>query len=119
MIEKYISGDECGIRTDVYVISNDNNEGILVDTTYKFDSLYKDITNKYTINEIQSKSGYILFTALGKKYLASVVNVNTNQAMLKITPTDNNYNFQPVILSNLFSYISKNIKTKPKIILIN
>ncbi len=52
MIEKFISGDECGIRTDVYVISNDKNEGILVDTTYKFDELYKEITNKYTIKAI-------------------------------------------------------------------
>ncbi len=52
MIEKFISGDECGIRTDVYVISDDKNEGILVDTTYKFDELYKEITNKYTIKAI-------------------------------------------------------------------
>ena len=52
MIEKFISGDECGIRTDIYVISNDKREGILVDTTYKFDELYKEITNKYDIKAI-------------------------------------------------------------------
>ena len=52
MIEKFISGDECGIRTNVYVISNDKGEGILVDTSYKFDSLYNEITSKYDIKAI-------------------------------------------------------------------
>ena len=34
--------------------------------------------NRFTIDEIQSKSGYILFTAVNKQFLASVSNVNTN-----------------------------------------
>ena len=76
-------------------------------------------TNKFTVEEIQSKSGYILFTAFNRKYLATVANVNTNQSMLKITPTDNNYNFQPAVLSNMFNYINSNLKTKPQNIVIN
>ena len=52
MIEKFISGDECGIRTDIYVVSNDKGEGILIDTSYEFGSLYKEITSKYDIKAI-------------------------------------------------------------------
>ena len=68
--------------------------------------------NRFTIDEIQSKSGYVLFTAVNKKFLATVLNVNTNQAMLKITPVDNNYYFQPGIVSNIFKYIEINKNTK-------
>lgn len=72
--------------------------------------------NRFTIDEIQSKSGYILFTAVNKKFLATVVNVNTNQGMLKITPEDNNYYFQPGIVLNIFKYIELNLSKKPETI---
>ena len=68
--------------------------------------------NRFQITEIQSKSGYILFTAVNKEFLATVLNVNTNQGMLKITPVDNNYYFQPGITSNIFKYIDMNLRTK-------
>ena len=68
--------------------------------------------NRFTIDEIQSKSGYILFTAVNKKFLATITNVNTNQAMLRITPADNNYYFQPVIISNIHKYIDINKSKK-------
>lgn len=70
--------------------------------------------NRFHIDEIQSKSGYILFTAVNKKFLATVVNVNTNQGMLKITPADDNYYFQPGIVLNIFKYIEMNINEKPQ-----
>ena len=70
--------------------------------------------NRFTIDEIQSHNGYILFTAVNKKFLATITNVNTNQAMLKITPVDNNYYFQPGIYMNVFKYIELNIKNKPE-----
>lgn len=76
-------------------------------------------SNKFTLNEIQSKSGYILFTAFGRKYLASIINVNTNQSMLKITPTDNNYKFQKGILTGVFNYITTNETLRPKNIFTN
>lgn len=75
--------------------------------------------NRFTIDEIQSKSGYILFTAVNKQFLATVSNVNTNQAMLKITPADNNYVFQPGIVLNIFKYIELNITKKGDIVRIN
>ena len=75
--------------------------------------------NRFTIDEIQSKSGYILFTAVGKQFLASISNVNTNQALLKITPVDNNYFFQPGIILNIFKYIEMNLQEKPVQIKLN
>lgn len=64
--------------------------------------------NKFIIEEIQSKTGYILFTAAGKQYLASVVKVDNTKTMLKITPTNNNYFFAPGIVLNFFRYIDLN-----------
>lgn len=68
--------------------------------------------NRFTIDEIQSKTGYVLFTAVNKQFLAMVSNVNTNQAILRITPVDNNYYFQPGIVLNIFKYIEINEKKK-------
>lgn len=69
--------------------------------------------NRFTIDEIQSKSGYVLFTAVNKQFLATVSNVNTNQGMIRITPVDNNYFFQPGIVLNVFKYIELNLSEKP------
>ena len=68
--------------------------------------------NRFTVDEVQSKSGYVVFTAVNKQFLAMVSNVNTNQAMLRVTPVDNNYYFQPGIVLNLFKYIEINEKKK-------
>ena len=68
--------------------------------------------NKFRIDEIQSRSGYILFTAANKQFFAMISNVNTNQGMLKISPVDNNYYFQPGIVLNIFKYVDLNLKTK-------
>ena len=70
--------------------------------------------NRFNIDEIQSKSGYILFTAVNKQFLASISNVNTNQGMLRITPADGNYYFQPGIILNIFKYIDLNLNTRPQ-----
>ena len=64
--------------------------------------------NRFTIDEMQSKTGYILFTAVNKQYLASVVNVDANKSILRITPTNNNYFFAPGIVLNVFRYIDLN-----------
>ncbi len=61
--------------------------------------------NKFQIEEIQSKTGYILFTAVNKQYLASIVSVDPTHSMLKITPTNNNYFFPPGVVLNFFKYI--------------
>ena len=61
--------------------------------------------NRFEIDEIQSKTGYILFTAVNKQYLASIVEVDSTHSMLKITPTNNNYFFPPGVVLNFFKYI--------------
>lgn len=65
--------------------------------------------NKFKIVEIQSKTGYILFTAASKQYLASVVKIDSMHSMLKITPTNNNYFFPPGVVLNFFKYIDLNL----------
>ncbi len=65
--------------------------------------------NRFEIEELQSKTGYILFKAVGKEFLASVVKLSTQKSMLKITPTDGNYYFAPGIVSNTFKYIDLNL----------
>ena len=64
--------------------------------------------NRFNVDEIQSKTGYILFTAAHKQYLASVVKVDVSHTQLKITPTNNNYYFAPGIVLNFFKYIDVN-----------
>ena len=64
--------------------------------------------NRFDVDEIQSKTGYILFTAAGKQYLASVMKVDSTHTQLKITPVNNNYFFAPGIVLNFFRYIDLN-----------
>ncbi len=70
--------------------------------------------SKFRTDEIQSKNGYILFTATGKQYLASVVKIDKTSSMLKITPADNVYYFAPVVVTNLFKYIEANASEEIK-----
>lgn len=64
--------------------------------------------NRFKIDEIQSKTGYILFTAVNKQFLASVVKKDGLHSQLKITPTNNVYYFPPGIVLNFFRYIEFN-----------
>lgn len=84
---------------------------IPVDKLY-FLTLASINANKFTINEIQSKNGYILFTAANRQFLASVNRVDPKSAILKIVPADNNYFFPIGILTNIYKYIDLNITTK-------
>ncbi len=72
--------------------------------------------NRFAVDEIQSQSGYVLFTAVNKQFIASVSNVNTNQGMLRITPADGNYYFQPGIILNIYKYIELNMSKKPQVL---
>ena len=67
--------------------------------------------NKFTIDEIKSRSGYILFTVAQKQYLASVIKIDAKNSLLKITPCDNKYYFPSGIVTNLFKYIELNEKS--------
>lgn len=67
--------------------------------------------NRFTINEIQSKSGYVLFSVGQKQFLAKVINVDAKNSMLKITPSNNVYFFPVGIVQNMFKYIELNANT--------
>lgn len=99
-IPQIVSFDQC---TKKYEIP--------VDKLY-FLSLASINANKFVINEIQSKSGYILFTAANRQFLASVNRVDNKSSILKIVPADNNYYFPLGILTNFFKYIDLNITTQ-------
>lgn len=64
--------------------------------------------NRFEIKEIQSKTGYVLFSAVGKEFLASIVSIDKYRSMLKITPANNNYFFAPGIVLNMYKYIDVN-----------
>lgn len=64
--------------------------------------------HKYSIQEIQFKTGSVLFKAYSKEFIASVCAKDGYNSFIKITPADNNYNFSPVLLQRLQSYIDAN-----------
>lgn len=67
--------------------------------------------NRFRIDEIQSKNGYILFTVAQKQFLASVITLDSKNSMLKITPCNNTYFFPVGIVQNMFKYIELNLNT--------
>jgi hypothetical protein len=72
--------------------------------------------NRFKINEIQSKTGYVLFTVANRQFLAGIVKISSAKSLLKITPASNNYYFPPGIVSNTFKYIDLNASTDVAII---
>lgn len=72
--------------------------------------------NKFKIDEIQSKSGYILFSAAGKQFLANVAELDSKRSILKITPANNIYYFPLGIVVNLFKYIELNTDLQSQIL---
>lgn len=67
--------------------------------------------NRFTINEIQSKSGYVLFSVGQKQFLAKVIHIDAKNSMLKITPANNTYFFPLGIVQNMFKYVELNANT--------
>lgn len=67
--------------------------------------------NRFRIDEIQSKSGYVLFTVAQRQYLASIINIDAKNSMLKITPCNNVYYFPIGIVQNMFKYVELNTST--------
>ena len=70
--------------------------------------------NKFSIDEIQTANGYIIFTANRNKYLATIAKVDNSNSILKITPCNNIYNFPPGIITNTFKYIELNVGEETK-----
>lgn len=71
--------------------------------------------NKFTVDEIQTENGYIVFTAANNQYLATIGMIDSSNAILKITPCNNIYFFQPGIIINIFKYIDINLNTDIKV----
>lgn len=65
--------------------------------------------NRFNIDEIQSKSGYILFSVGQRQFLASVINIDSKTSLLKITPCNDVYYFPVGIVQNMFKYVELNI----------
>ena len=65
--------------------------------------------NKFSIDEIQTANGYIIFSAVNNKYLAIIAGIDSDNSILKITPCNNIYFFAPGILLNMFKYIELNL----------
>ncbi len=70
--------------------------------------------NKFSIEEIQSHNGYIIFTGGGNKYLATIAEIDSTNSILKITPCNNIYFFPSGILINMFKYVELNLNTEIK-----
>ena len=70
--------------------------------------------NKFSIDEIQTQNGYIIFSGANRKFLATVSSIDADNSILKITPCDNIYFFPPGILLGMFKYIELNLNTDIK-----
>lgn len=70
--------------------------------------------NKFGVEEIQTNNGYIIFTAARNKYLASIAGIDSANSILKITPCNDIYYFQPGIINNMFKYIDLNLNMEIK-----
>ena len=70
--------------------------------------------NRFLIDEVQTSNGYVIFTVNRNQYLATIAGVDSANAILKITPCNNVYNFPPGIITNTFKYIDLNLNTDIK-----
>ena len=64
--------------------------------------------HNYSIEEIQFRTGSVLFKAYTKEFVASVSAKDGYNSFMKIIPADNNYNFSPSLLQKLHTYIENN-----------
>jgi hypothetical protein len=65
----------------------------------------------YAIEEIQFKTGSVLFKAYTKEFIASVSTKDGYNSFVKIIPADNNYNFAPSLIQKLHNYLETNTNT--------
>ncbi len=93
-----------------YVNYNDCIKNYKIDEESLFYLTLSSISNaKYKILEIQTRSGYILFSAYGREFLAQVVKVNDNLSELKITPQNNSYKFDYNLIYKVFEDVAFNL----------
>lgn len=70
--------------------------------------------NKFSIDEIQTFNGYIIFSAANNKYLATVASIDADNSIIKITPCNDIYFFPPGVFLGIFKYIGINLNTEIK-----
>ena len=70
--------------------------------------------NRFTIEEIQTQRGYVIFTAVNNRYLATIAGIDATNSILKITPCNDIYIFPPGVLLGMYKYIELNINTEIK-----
>ena len=70
--------------------------------------------NRFNVEEIQTQSGYIIFTAANNKYLATIAGIDATNSILKITPCNDVYFFPPGVLIGLYKYIELSLNTEVK-----
>ena len=70
--------------------------------------------NKFSIDEIQTQNGYIIFSAANNKYLATIAGIDADNSILKITPCNDIYFFPPGVLLGMYKYIELNLNTEIK-----
>lgn len=70
--------------------------------------------NKFSVEEIQSTSGYIIFSGANNKFLATIASIDATNSILKITPCNDIYFFPPGVLIGMFKYIDLNLNTEIK-----
>lgn len=66
--------------------------------------------NRFEIAEIQSKNGYILFSAGSKYYLLTVTKRYKNQSEVKVLPQNSDYSQGSNIASAIFEALNEEIK---------
>lgn|SRR5574344_1033808 len=92
-----------------FVAINYCNKIFSMDTQKLFYLTLSSISaNRFNIDEIQSRSGYVLFSVKDSQFLATVMKVDLKHSMLRITPADGNYYFPIEIVRNCFKYIELN-----------
>ena len=102
-------------------VVNINTSIKAIPTTVEFAKTYKTTSENllylllsainaqnYSIEEIQFRTGSVLFKAYTKEFIASVSAQDGYNSFIKIIPADNNYNFSPVLLEKLHNYIEIN-----------
>ena len=67
--------------------------------------------NRFSIDEIKSLTGYVMFSASQKQFLAMVIKIDSKTSMLKIVPCNNIYLFSAGIVQNMFKYVELNVNT--------
>ncbi len=67
-------------------------------------------SNKFDISEIQTKNGYVLFSAGSKFYLLTVTRRYKNQSEVKILPQNSDYSQGSAVATAIFGLLNEEVK---------